>query len=74
MRWSEKTIRSSSIQALFTKKKKKQLYLRRCTFTEKRCSTIDTPFKHTNYAFWSVTQTPLHSRLRQKMKKKKTAS
>jgi len=35
MRWSEKTIRASSIQALFTKKRiKSQPYLRRCTFTE----------------------------------------
>jgi len=64
---------SASAASKFCSRKKKiknQLYLRRCTFTEKRCSTINTPFKHANYAFLSVTQTTLHSRLRQKRKEK----
>jgi len=69
MRWS---VRQSALTTskLSSGKKwiKNQLYLRRRTFTEKR-STIDTSFKYKNYAFLSVTRTPLHSRLRQKKEK-----
>jgi len=71
MRWSEKTNCASSIQALFTKKKKlKTNYLRRCTITKSAAALLTPPFKHTNCAFLSATQTPLHSRLRQKRKEK----